>query len=258
MSEAATQMKSSGMIWLGLPLALGLIFGGWALGSEIKATRLGDRYVSVRGLAERSVKADLAVWSLQYKEAGDDLPSLYSKTETDRRTILHFLTQRGIESSEIELGVVRVVDNQANEFGGGARALHRYIVEQQITVMTKRVDQVAAAAQQTMSLVQEGIVLNGNEGRGLAYRFTGLNSIKPDMITEATKNAHAAAERFALDAGSSVGSIRQASQGVFSILPANSGDAGENEGGGAYGSDPDTSLMKTVKVVTRVDYYLEK
>jgi hypothetical protein len=244
------------MTVLGVLLALGLIVGGWGLGAQIKATRLGDRYVSVRGLAERSVKSDLAIWPIDYKEAGDDLPSLYSKTEADRKVILQFLTQQGIQSSEIELGVVRVVDNQANEYGGANRAPHRYIIDQQITVMTSRVDQIAAAAQKTMSLVQQGIALNGDRGQGLTYKFTGLNSIKPDMITEATRNARAAAVRFASDSGSTVGSIRQANQGIFSILPANSG--GETAENGTYGSNADSSLMKTVRVVTSVDYYLEK
>src|ERR1700690_3773708 len=124
---------------LGLLLAFGLIVGGWALGTQIKAIRLGDRYVSVRGLAERTMKSDLAIWPIDYKEAGDDLPSLYSKTEADRKVVLQFLGQQGIQASEIELGLVRVVDNQANEFGGANRAPHRYIIEQQITVTTSRV-----------------------------------------------------------------------------------------------------------------------
>jgi hypothetical protein len=81
------------------------------------------------------------------------------------------------------------------------RAPHRYIVEQQITVRTSRVDQVAVAAQKSMQLLQKGIALNSNPGQGLAYKFTGLNSIKPDMITEATRNARAAADRFASDSG---------------------------------------------------------
>lgn len=250
------EWKPSAITLLGVLVSLGLIVGGWALGSEIKATRLSDRYVSVRGLAERTVKSDLAIWPLAYKEAEDDLPTVYSKTEADRKAILRFLSERGIQPSEIELGEARVVDTQANEYGGNNHAPHRYIVEEEITVMTSRVDQVAAAAQQTMSLVQQNIVLDSGRGQGLAYRFTALNSIKPDMITEATKNARAAAERFALDAGSKVGSIRQANQGVFSILAANSGgDAGES--GGGY-SNSDSSLMKTVRVVTTVDYYLEK
>jgi uncharacterized protein len=250
------QINRGGTTLLGLLLALGLIAGGWALGMQIKATRLGDRYVNVRGLAERSVKSDLAIWPIDYKEAGDDLPSLYSKTEADRKVILQFLNQQGIQSSEVELGVVSVVDTQTNECGD-KRPPHRYIVEQQITVMTSNVDQVAAAAQKTMLLMQKGIVLNGNANQGLAYKFNGLNSIKPDMITEATRNARAAADRFALDSGSQVGSIRQASQGVFSILPANSADTESNENG-FYGSNAEGSLMKTVRIVTSVQYYLEK
>lgn len=238
---------------LGSLLAVGLIVGGWLLGAEIKATRLGDRFVAVKGLAERTVKSDLAIWPLNYKEAGDELGALYAKTEADKQTLLKFLDQQGIQSSEIELGVIRVVDTQANEFGGPNRAPHRYIVEQQITVRTSRVDQVAAAAQKTMQLLQKGIVLSNNIGQGVIYKFTGLNAIKPDMITEATRNARAAADRFASDSGSKVGAIRQANQGIFSILPADAGS--DNDMGG--GDSGNSSLKKTVRVVTSTEYYLE-
>ncbi len=257
--NATNQTDRHSTALLGILLALGLIIGGWVLGAQIKATRLSDRYVTVKGLVERTVKSDLAIWAISYKEAGDDLSLLYAKTEADKKTILQFLDQRGIQTSEIELGVLRVVDTQANEYGGGNRPPHRYIVEQVITVRTARVDQVAAAAQKTLQLLQKGIVLNSNPGQGLAYKFTGLNSIKPDMITEATRNARAAADRFALDSGSKVGSIRQANQGVFSILPADQGSA-TSEPGELAGSDfgSDSSLMKTVRIVTTVQYYLDK
>ncbi len=253
MTDAGKNFRAT--IVLGVLLALGLIFGGWVLGAQIKATRLSDRYVSVKGLVERKVKSDWVVWPLTYKEAGDDLGALYAKTEADKKTVLQFLTDQGIESSEVELGVIRVVDTQAQEYGGGNRTPHRYIVEQQITIRTGRVDQVAAAAQKTILLLQKGIVLGGgNPGQGLAYKFTGLNCIKPDMITEATRNARAAANRFASDSGSKVGSIRQANQGVFTILPADEVNDSSEPG---YGT-ADNSMMKTVRVVTSVDYYLEK
>lgn len=244
---------------LGFLIMVGLIVGGWILGAEIKATRLSDRFVTVKGLVERKVKSDLALWPLSYKEAGDDLASVYAKTEADKQAILQFLDQQGIQSSEIELGVVRVVDTQANEFGGGNRPAHRYIVEQQIAVRTARVDQVAAAAQKTMQLLQKGVVLSGEAGQGPAYKFTGLNSIKPDMITEATRNARAAADRFASDSGSKVGSIRQANQGVFSITGTDQSSAtGEEEENNYYAGNADRSLTKTVRVVTTVQYYLDK
>jgi uncharacterized protein len=245
---------------LGAAIAFGLILGAWILGSQIKAVRLADRYVTVKGLVERKVKSDFAIWPLGFKEAGDDLTSLSAKTEADKTIVLQFLAQQGIQPPEIEIGVVRVVDTQANEYGGGNRAPHRYIVEQQITVRTSRVDEVSSAAQKTMQLLQKGIVLGGNPGQGVTYKFNGLNSIKPDMITEATRNARAAADRFAADSGSKVGAIRQANQGVFTILAADqgsdTGEGGGDFGGGAFAAD--SSIMKTVRVVTTVQYYLDK
>ncbi len=248
--------NSRGSIVQGALLSIGLVLGGWVLGAQIKALRLGDRYVTVRGLVERKVKADLVIWPIRYKEAGDNLSALYTKTEADKTTILQFLEEQGIQATEIELGMVRVIDTQAREYGGNDRNPHRYIVEQQITVRTPRVDQVATAAQKTMQLLQKGIVLGTEPGQQhLAYKFSGLNAIKPDMITEATRNARAAAERFAKDSGATVGAIRQANQGVFSISAADQGsDTGESE----YGGNADASIMKTVRVVTSVQYYLEK
>lgn len=254
--DGTNSAHRGGKALLGVLLALGMIVGGWVLGAQIKETRLGDRYVTVKGLSERNVKSDLAIWPLGYKEAGDDLTALYSKSEGDKKAIFQFLDKQGIQPSEIELGVVQVIDTQANEYGG-TRAPKRYIVQQQITARTSRVDQIAAASQKTMELLQQGIVLSNNPGQGLIYKFTGLNSIKPDMITEATRNARASADRFASDSGSKVGMIRQANQGVFSILAANSGSSSEAQPG-MDESNADSSLMKTVRVVSSVEYYLEK
>lgn len=100
--------------------------------------------MTVKGLVERKVKSDLTIWPLVYKEAGDDLTALYAKTGADKKAVVKFLTDQGIEWSEIELGIVRVVDTHAQEYGNQNRAPHRYIVEQQITVRTARVDPVAA------------------------------------------------------------------------------------------------------------------
>ncbi|HTB91922.1 MAG TPA: SIMPL domain-containing protein [Candidatus Sulfotelmatobacter sp.] len=257
MSDAYSN-EGRGRVLMGVLIAVGLVLGGWALGAQIKATRLGDRFVTVKGLVERGVKSDLAIWPITYKETGDDLSAVSTKTEADKKTVLDFLAAQGMQPGEIELGVIRVIDTQANEYAASNRAPHRYIVEQQITVRTSRVDQAATAAQKTMQLLQKGIVMNSNPGQGVSYKFTALNSIKPDMITEATRNARAAADRFASDSGSKVGAIRQASQGVFSILPADQGgDVGEG-GEMSVSSPADSSLMKTVRIVTTVQYFLDK
>ena len=75
----------------------------------------------------------------------------------------------------------------------------------------------------------------------MSYEFTGLNDIKPQMIEDATKNARAAAEKFAKDSDSKLGKIKSASQGQFTIA----------------NRDENTPYIKSVRVVTTVTYYLK-
>ena len=242
---------------LGGCLAIGLILSGWLLGTEIKETRLADRYVTVKGLVERTIKSDTAVWALDFKETGNDLQQVFAKSAQDEQTVLKFLIAQDITQPEITLGQVQVIDKLANAYGGNNNG-PRYIVEQTVTVSSGDVEKIAKAGQKTADLVQAGIALGG--GQGIRYLFNGLNKLKPDMITEATRNARSSASRFAADSGSQVGSIRSANQGVFSISAADGGASGggSDDGEGGGNGNADASIMKKVRVVTTVDYYLVK
>jgi hypothetical protein len=236
---------------LGGCLLLGLVVGGWVLGSQIKDIKLADRYVTVKGLVERTVKSDMAIWPVSFKETGNDLPQVFAKSQTDKEAVLKFFAAQGVTPKEISVGQIRVTDKLANEYSGNTGP--RYIVEQTVTVQSADVDKIAKAGEKTAELVQAGIVVGGCEGQGgNRYKFNGLNALKPDMITEATRNARDSANRFAADSGSQVGSIKSASQGVFSISAADSISTGD-EGGEDSG---DASMMKKVRVVATVDYYL--
>ena len=91
-------------------------------------------------------------------------------------------------------------------------------------------------------MLKQGIAITEGEYRyNTVYSFTGLNDIKPQMIEEATRNARAAAMKFAQDSGSKLGKIKNASQGQFTIS-----DRDEN-----------TPYIKNVRVVTTVNYYLK-
>lgn len=255
--EDRYRISSQSWILISIILALGLIGAGWILGSQIKETRLGDRYVTVKGLAERTVKSDLAIWNLSFRSSGDDFKTVLTQGDTQRQSVLAFLKKQGVGDKEISIGAPNVIDREAQEYGGMQGRQSRYIITQSVVVTSTNVDQIAVASQSVGELLPQGVILAsspGMSGSQISYKFNGLNSIKPDMITEATKNARAAAERFAQDSGAKVGSIRQASQGNFSILAA---DAGSSPDNGGY-NNPDSSIMKTVRVVTTVEYYLSE
>lgn len=242
---------------LGIFLAIGLIAGGWLLGSRIRDFKRADRYVEVKGLVERTVKSDSATWPISFSEAGDSLSDVFAASEKDKAAVLAFLNAQHFGSSEITLGSVAVSDRSAAQYTNNTKG-PRFVVEQTITVQSSDVDKVAAANARTADLVRAGVIVeSGQQSSGVSYTFNGLNALKPDMITEATHNARTSADRFAADSGSKVGGIRDANQGVFSITAAGGGsDTGEEGNPYMEGQQAQASIMKKVRVVSTIDYYL--
>jgi hypothetical protein len=228
---------------------------GAQLRSGFVEGRRAERFVTVRGLSEREVKADTAIWPIRFTVPSDDLPTAYVKSEADKKTILTFLTAGGLKADEIEIGQIDVSDSQARAYGGG-RAAQRFIVGQQLTVHTKQVDQVALLATRIAELVKSGVVLASNHG--IAYRLTEINAIKPALLAEATKNARASAAQFAADSGASVGQIRKATHGALSIVPLEEVATGGGEEGGFFQGGAERSIKQKVRVVMTVEFLLER
>ncbi len=234
------QSPSAALI-LGLCIGLGLALAGWLVGDALYQARASQRAVTVKGLAERQVKADLAIWPINFLRTGNDLSQLQSRLDKDRSQIKDFLSLLGFDPSEISESPPRITDYYAQGYNNRNLPPHRYKAEASVTLSTAKVDKAKKAMEASGELVKEGIVLAQDYGRGTEFLFTGLNKIKPEMIAQATKNARAAAEQFARDSGSEVGAIKSARQGLFSIR----------------NRDMNTPDRKIVRVVTTVQYFLD-
>jgi len=223
-------------------IAAGLLLLGGRVKSGIDSLVDKERVVSVKGLAEMEVPADKVVWPLVYKDIGNDPAQLYANMEKKNAAIVEFLAKNGIEKEEISIAPPEVIDLQAERYAD-RNATYRYNATSVITVTSKHVDRVRKLMSGQAELLKQGIAITGGDYRyNVSYEFTGLNDVKPKMIEEATKNARAAAEKFAKDSDSKLGKIRNASQGQFSISDRD-----------AY-----TPYIKSVRVVTTVNYYLKK
>lgn len=226
-------------------IGLGLVGGGWLIGHGFEQGRRGEHYVTVKGLAESFVQADLAIWPLRYTATGDDLNQVQAKIDADGAEVTAFLMREGVAEEAIQPQRVEVTDLLAQAYRPEGAAESRFIVAQTILVRTERVDLVAALNRSTGELVSRGVVLVDTGGP--TYVFTGLNAIKPQMLAEATKNARTAAEQFAADIDGTLAGIRRASQGVFEILPRDAAP-GITEAG---------QIDKKVRVVSTIEYLLE-
>ena len=232
-----------------LIIAVGIAIAGFLIGHGFAQSRQADRYVTVKGVAERDVQADLAIWPLRIVAADNDLSAAQAKLQTSVQKIMQFLAAQKVDTSLATLMNFEVSDAFANQYGGAERAPTRYVIRQTVVVRSTNPASVLAASQHVGELVSSGVVLSsggGGGGGGPTFVFTGLNKLKPSMIADATARAREAAQQFAADSRSELGAIRQANQGVFEILPRDQAD----------GISEESQVAKTVRVVSTVDYSL--
>lgn len=235
-------MKVNEKIAAALIVAMGLIGMGGALRGAIIKFKDMDRCVTVKGLSEREVKADKVTWSLTYKELGNDPSEMYNLLEQKNNKVTSFLKSSGIKDEDISINPPQIVDRQAEMYGNEV-VNYRYKATSIITVTSSEVEKVRELLAKQSELMKQGIALVTNEynDNSVVYEFTGLNTIKPEMIEEATKNARATAQKFADDSDSELGEIRSAQQGQFSI---------ENR-------DANTPYIKKLRVVNTIEYSLK-
>jgi hypothetical protein len=231
-----------------LIVACGLAAAGFLTGRGFTEARLGDRFVTVKGVSERDVEADLAIWTIQFTAGGNDLGAVQRTIAGNVELTLAFLERYDVGREQVSVAGVRVVDVAANPYQQGPTT-NRYSMTQTVVVRSEEPRVVEEASQNVGELVESGVVLiSGQEygPGGPTFVFRGLNDIKPEMIAEATSRAREAAQEFAADSDSRLAGIRRANQGVFQILPRDP----------APGVTEQSRIEKTVRVVSTVEYYL--
>lgn len=221
-------------------VASGIAAGGWFVGHGLLEARASDRYVTVKGLAEREAKADLVIWPLRYAVTADDLATLQRLSDDSERKVRAFLG-RYFAGDEVSVSAPQIQDRNAQGMADRSGNLQRYVAEVVVTLRSNRIDEERKANELLGELVKEGVALVQNYESRTQFSYTGLDRIKPEMIATATRDARKAAEQFAKDSGSKVGSIRNAQQGYFSI-----------EDRDAFSPE-----YKQIRVVTTVQFFLE-
>jgi len=233
-----------------LILAVGIAAGGWLAGAGLAKAREADRYVTVKGIAERDAQADLALWPLRVVVSDNDLTRAYARLESQIRQIRAFLVRQGIDTAATELQSFSVTDAYTNQYRS-SDVVTRYVINQTLMVRSGDPAAILAASQKVGELVQAGVVFSSGAEYGAGgptFVFSGLNDLKPEMIAEATGRAREAADQFATDSRSRLGGIRRANQGVFEILPRDQ----------APGISEQGQIAKRVRVVSTVEYFLKQ
>jgi len=239
-------------IILSASLLLGLCLLGFFIFQGLKTFSDKDRVVAVKGLAEMDMKATAATIALNFSFSGDNLQNLIKQTENKKDAVIAYLTNVGYDKNSIKIGILDVTDRQKYyepRLQNGEQIqvkIDRYTIAQSLTVQAKDVETAEnKATQMNLDLVTKDLTSNVKTN----YSFPELNSIKPQLIAESTKNARIAGQQFANDSQATLGKIKTASQGQISI----SDNYFRDEGSGKQKN----SYIQKARVVSEIVFFLE-
>lgn len=220
-----------------LILALGIAAGGFFIGEGISGRNDSRRIISVKGLSEREVPASVATWTIGYSATGNDLERINKQLGDSTKAVLAFLKAASFDEADMAVQPPALHDTSMDQRDKDSPPPpERYSASQAVLLRTSKVDAIKPTLASASNLMMSGVLLSGKAEP--KYVFNQLNEIKPGMIQEATRNARLAAEQFARDSQTTLGKLRNATQGWFQV---------ENR-------DEATPERKTVRVVVDVEY----
>lgn len=230
-------MKNYNLILAAFVLSLGLVASAYLISNRVKK----DRTVIVKGLSEKEVSADKVIWPIVYKIVSNQLGEVNTAVNSKNKQIEDFLLKNGITKEEISISAADIIDLEADRYIN-TKPPFRYNITSVIIVTSTNVDLVRKLITNVSELGKEGIAITatGDYRYNVQYVYTKLNDVKPLMVEEATKNARITAEKFAKDSESKLGKIKTASQGQIYMADR----------------DANTPHLKTLRVVSTIEYYL--
>jgi hypothetical protein len=246
--------SSRALIILGVLLALGMSTAGYLLGAQAKQIGGQRQSISVKGLAEKPVRADIAEWTVGVQALGPTFAEALKKSRTALPELKQFLIAQGFNAAAMRDSPEDVAEHyveQENVKGNVHNVQQGYEAHQSIVLTSSDLVRVEAAYRAIVQFQADGHPVTYSAP---LFLVSNLEDVKMSLIGAATQNAKARAEEFAKHGGAKVGSMRNASQGAFYILPA-----GANTDLGDYGGAYDKSTVeKKARVVVTIEYAIEQ
>jgi hypothetical protein len=233
-------------------LAVGLVLGAFLLGSQTKMIGSGRATVQVKGLAQKSIKADCAEWSVWATAKGTTFAEALQNVRKEKVALDAFLNTQGFaaevrKDQSTDVGPHYVEEERANRT---VRVQDGYRASQTIVITTQDINLVSKAYAAGLDYVAAGANIGYASPN---YLVSNLEEIKMSLISAATKNAYARAKEFIKHGDSRLGSMRSASQGAFYIL-SDSANSDTSDYGGTYDK---TTVDKTARVVVTIEFNLK-
>ncbi|MCL2596992.1 MAG: SIMPL domain-containing protein [Paludibacter sp.] len=236
---------------LGVCIFVGLLAVAIGINKGLQSFSNKERVVTVRGLAEKQIKATSASIQISYSFSGDEPKPLIDQIDRRTNEIISYLKKKGYNDNKIDN--LQLYDSKTYyeyDWVDGKRIQvkkDRFRASKSISFVLSEVEKVEGISNEiNIDLINSGLTSDVTT----SYNFPELNDIKPALIAESTKNARTAGEQFAKDSQSRLGKIKTASQGQITLANRYYDDEDT-------ASTPSEPFIEKARVVSSIVFFLE-
>lgn len=202
----------------GVMICLGLIVMGICINKGLQSFSNKERIVTVKGLAEKNIKATKAEIIIKTKFGGSSPKEVVVKVDNRIAALSDYLKEKKYNFKTNDLYLNDTKTDYTYEWVDNRRIQvkkDRYFASKNITIALDDVENAKTIAREIeLDLINKDLFCDIE----VEYTFPELSTIKPELIAESTKNARITGEQFAKDSQSKLGKIKTASQGQITIV----------------------------------------
>jgi len=209
-------------------LSFGLIISAALISNAMNKANKDENRITVKGVAERRIKADKALINIVISDKNENLDELKKSISEKEKLATDLIKNLKIDSNDYSIGNLRIQPNYieaSSNVKQQTTAISTPIMQnakisdyegvETISIVTKDIDKVEEFFQKLLELKLQSNNIQINEPE---FFITNIERYKKDMVVDASRNAEIRAIEMLKVNNNEIGGLKNISQGQFEIL----------------------------------------
>jgi len=240
-------MKKVQFIITATILSFGLIISAALISNAIYNSDRSQSRITVKGVAEKRVKADKAIINIIFSTSNTKLEDAQSNIAGKEKAVLDILKSLELKENEYQINNVKVQPKFSERQPERETKILSYDVMQSIAVIPKNIEKSDEIYQKLQELK---ITFNNIEIIKPEYYIVSIEKYKKDLLISATENAEMRAIEMLKVNKNEIGRLENMTQGQFEVLP-------DKEDAKHINDDELNQMYKKLRSVVTVTYLIK-
>lgn len=256
-------MKKIQFILIPTILSFGLIISSALISNAMDKANKDENRITVKGVAERRIKADKALINIVISKKSENLDELKKDISEREKLTIDLIKKLKINENEYSIGNLRIQPNYtesssnvkkssensatSTETSATNNKISYYDGVEVISIITKNIDKAGEFYEKLaeLKLQSSNIEINMPE-----YYITNLEKYKRDLIVDASRNAEIRAIEMLKVNNNEIGGLKNMNQGQFEVLA-------DTEDVKKINEDESNQIYKKLRLVVTATYLIK-